>query len=60
MPEDKKTESTLKKVADDKKVLSDLLSEVVLFYKNGSETITTKGFYEKNKESFDLIGLKLK
>jgi hypothetical protein len=60
MPEDKKTESTLKKVADDKKVLSDVLSEVVLVDKNGSETITTKGFYEKNKESFDLIGLKLK
>jgi hypothetical protein len=60
MAEDKKTESTLKKVADDKKVLSDVLSEVVLVDKNGSETITTKGFYEKNKESFDLIGLKLK
>jgi hypothetical protein len=60
MPEYKKTESTLKKVADDKKVLSDVLSEVVLVDKNGSETITTKGFYEKNKESFDLIGLKLK
>lgn len=36
------------------------LSEVTLVDKDGNESTTTKIFYEKNKESFDVVGLKPK
>lgn len=34
--------------------------EVVLVDKNGVETITTQAFYEKQKDAFEMTGLKLK
>ena len=53
-------ERPMSNLVQDQKVIADPLKEIILVDKNGNETITTKAFYEHNKESFEIIGVKLK